>query len=259
MNIKIILFIAGLLLFYFSKAQSVEEYVVSSSGGLHANSNLLIEWSVGEVMTEAYTSDELKLFQGLHQPVFDLVEPPNNLIISSLDVNFGLDTCFFAPDTIFVAGNDNYVTVYDGGNLNLVAGKVIRIMDGFSVQHGGSLAVWIDKNGTFCGNKESTLLSSMDGQDPTEHEHFTFESGLDLFFRAYPNPTTGNLTVELINDDESSVIVELYSTLGNLIKRTASSGKNLIYFNVSDKQAGVYILRVSNHKGTAQQKIIKSN
>jgi hypothetical protein len=249
-------------IFCFLNAQSLEKYVVSSAGDLYTTNNLIIEWTIGEVMIESYSVGQLEIFQGLHQPFYDLPEPPSgNLHLTNFEVIHGLDTCFSAPDTIFVAGDNNMVTVYNGGALNLVAGKVIRLFYGFSVQHGGNFNAWIDTTGTFCGQKESTLLASLGSNDLTgQIDPFAPDNnGEGLLFKAYPNPTNGSFTVELMFDCESPAIVEIFTIMGNLIMKTGSSGKKLIVCDLTGKQAGVYIVRVSNQERTGQKKIIKNN
>jgi len=234
----------------------------ASAGNSYEDTSYFIDWSIGEVMTEYFFNEAIILNQGLHQPHFGVEQTDNNLHITNLQVAFGNQLCFDANDTITVAGDGSSVTVNDGGVLNLVAGKVIRLNYGFSVQHGGTFNAWIDTTGNFCGQKESTLLASLGSNDLTgQIVPFAPDNndGESLLFKAYPNPTNGSFTVELMFDCESPAVVEIFTIMGNLVMKTGSSGKKLIVCDLTGKQAGVYIVRVSNQERTGQQKIIKNN
>ena len=52
----------------FLFAQEIEREVLGSVGGIHQNTAVSMEWTIGEVMVETYQSGAIQLTQGFHQP-----------------------------------------------------------------------------------------------------------------------------------------------------------------------------------------------
>jgi hypothetical protein len=68
----------------------------------------------------------------------------------------------------------------------------------------------------------------------------------------YPNPSTGIYTIDLNEDAQ----VEVYDMLGKVVyKREAQEGKSTI--DISNYQAGIYLLHVKSENGSVTKKIIK--
>lgn len=51
-----------------SKAQTLQQQVFSSTGGMFNNNTFMLSWTVGEVVIDTYTSQLKILTQGFHQP-----------------------------------------------------------------------------------------------------------------------------------------------------------------------------------------------
>ena len=69
-----------------SNAQSLSPEVISSSGDFHESSAGSLSWTIGEPISETYTSTDYQLTQGFHQTKFTIVgleEHPKSLF----DVN----------------------------------------------------------------------------------------------------------------------------------------------------------------------------
>ena len=67
----------------------------------------------------------------------------------------------------------------------------------------------------------------------------------------YPNPTTGQLTVEM----EGLTEVEVYNLVGQcLLRQVVSEGTAII--DMSALQNGVYMVKVSANSGTVMQKVV---
>jgi len=63
-------------------AQSISPFVIASSGGEGSSGDMSIEWTLGEMMVETFTADDIVLTQGFHQP---------HLIVTSIDEMPGHD------------------------------------------------------------------------------------------------------------------------------------------------------------------------
>ena len=72
-------------------------------------------------------------------------------------------------------------------------------------------------------------------------------------FNIYPNPNTGNFTIE-IDNPENEVSIEIYNQLGELVKKVEKVGKlTLLDLNISQ---GIYLVRVKNGEEVWSQKIL---
>ncbi len=80
----------------------------------------------------------------------------------------------------------------------------------------------------------------------------TTESELQQLFTVYPNPTRGILNIKL-NENRVIDTIELYNSLGQLIKSTESNTS----IDVQNLPAGTYFISVYSDKGKGTQKFIK--
>ncbi len=73
--------------------------------------------------------------------------------------------------------------------------------------------------------------------------------------KVFPNPASEMVTVSLKNSSEKSELL-MYDTMGRLVKQVAFGNKNEIHFSVTDLQAGVYYLNISEGKNRITKKLI---
>ena len=79
----------------------------------------------------------------------------------------------------------------------------------------------------------------------------------DFSVRIYPNPTKGDLTVEIQSlPDENTATLRLYSMSGNLILQRTGV-RNIETLNISNQAAGIYILKITSGDSSTEWKIIK--
>jgi hypothetical protein len=79
--------------------------------------------------------------------------------------------------------------------------------------------------------------------------------------RAYPNPTSGPLFVEIMLGAESNVTVEMVDLLGQVIQTNyyehVSSGVNRFELNTGDLTTGVYFMRVIANEQVVTMPVIR--
>ena len=76
------------------------------------------------------------------------------------------------------------------------------------------------------------------------------ENGMNVTL--YPNPTTGQLTIEM----EGLTMVEVYNFVGQcLLRQPVSEGTTIV--DMSGLQDGVYMVKVSANSGSVMQKVVK--
>ena len=79
----------------------------------------------------------------------------------------------------------------------------------------------------------------------------------DFSVRIYPNPTKGDLTVEILNLPEGKTAnLRLYDMSGSLILQKTEV-RDTEYFNISNRPDGIYILKITSEDSTTEWKIIK--
>ncbi|MBL7900073.1 MAG: T9SS type A sorting domain-containing protein, partial [Crocinitomicaceae bacterium] len=72
----------------------------------------------------------------------------------------------------------------------------------------------------------------------------------------YPNPTNGNLTVDLSDVESEVVSVELRDVTGRIISSTTIIN-NKVNFNLSGESSGIYFVKVNGTNGSITRKIVK--
>ncbi len=83
--------------FFVGSAQTNLHELVSSSGGSFSGNNVLMDWSLGEIVTETVSTDNNVLTQGFHQDVYEISEifrVPNELFEVSVFPNPTSNTVF---------------------------------------------------------------------------------------------------------------------------------------------------------------------
>jgi hypothetical protein len=177
-----------------------------------------------------------------------------SIALQNQTVANGRDTCFDAVQAINVAGNSTTFTVQSGGTARLIAGQKIVFMPGTRVIAGGYLKGWITQDGQFCTPSKLPEPAAHDG---TGSADLMSQPG-NAFFRVYPNPTSGNFTLELRNIDASAgVTVELYGIQGERILSEALHGELKYPLSLGNTPVGIYFIRVTSGKHTGTGKIIR--
>ena len=125
---------------------------------------------------------------------------------------------------------------------------------------------YLEANTLYYWGVNENTVQDWAGNAITGDEYATFSTGEEMgvddilvseFARVYPNPTSGMISLEFINNDEKTV--SIYSATGAEIF-SAERLTGLSYtFNISDQPEGLYIVRVINRKSNAsvELKVIK--
>lgn len=76
-------------------------------------------------------------------------------------------------------------------------------------------------------------------------------------FKIYPNPTIGHLKIEFSNySDDSNYILEIFNPHGQSIYYIQPNS-SITEIDITDKQAGLYILKITIDSNESTWKIIK--
>ncbi len=82
----------------------------------------------------------------------------------------------------------------------------------------------------------------------------------DAIEKIYPNPASGNLTIAFTVNERSKVDISLYTLAGQKVatalNHTLSQGEYEASFNVSEQEAGVYLIVLNNGKSTDNMRVV---
>ncbi len=174
-----------------------------------------------------------------------------NSTVQNISVGSGLTSCYPASGFLRVAGNGTAVTVQSGGNATFVAGLAVNFLPGTTAAAGSYLHGYITTNNQYCPAPAAPLTGGEATQGPriAKVESFTVT--------AYPNPTTGMITVEIagaVND--RTFHMDIFTGRGEKTGEGSflSGGTRSLLL---DGPAGIYLLRVTSGDETRSVKVVK--
>ena len=179
--------------------------------------------------------------------------PPAIRSLQDKTISGSVPTCADASLTMLIAGNGTTYQVLAGGSVSHIAGQNIIYLPGTTVFAGGYLHGYISTE--FCTpyihpGDAPVVAGNGDTGEP-------LKSG-DSFFRIYPNPTSGNFTLELKGDATSAQVhVDIFGILGEKIQSKDLVMERKQEFSLIDRPTGVYVVHVISGALSETAKIIK--
>ena len=243
---------------FTSKAQQG----VVSAGGEATGSGGTMSFSTGQTDFMFFSSETGSIQFGLQQGFFfEEEEIPIDRFLTSEDIFPGEDQCFDAYKTIILAdGGDTFIVDANTG-VELIAGHSILMLPGTQVEYGGYLSARISTDGLFC-DVEEPMVASVRVNEPDRNEEPLSKQELDNpdkpFFRVYPNPTTGDFTVEISsNYSDLPYAIEVYGMRGEVIIRNEQLTGWQQHLSLQGQQPGLYMIRVQRGEEMGVERIIK--
>jgi hypothetical protein len=197
---------------------------------------------------------ELNLSTWVGPVSFTTAGNSSNVWLENIIISFGEDFCYESTDTIFVAGNGSHFIVENSGAAQIVAGKTVYLLSGVKVHENAYLRVWISDDGIFCTKQESLLAAS---KDVFQVDEIREQLNKDAIFRIYPNPGSGIFNLEIIGEPQEAFL-EIYGLMGVKYLEKRLAGQNKYVLDLSDKHAGVYLLRIVINGESGMLKLIKN-
>jgi hypothetical protein len=184
------------------------------------------------------------------RPNFRFVEIPR---VMTLHGTVSDTKCYNAMQTIIVAGGGNTFNVVSGGSVTLIAGKNIILLPTTTVESGGYMHAYISTD--FCGTLPTAIVAAPVGTEETNQPLKQENS----FFKVYPNPTTGDFTLEIFDDvpETATVKIEIYGMQGEGLLYEQFSGEKKHELSLNSKPSGIYYIRVFIGEVSGSVKIIK--
>jgi hypothetical protein len=172
-----------------------------------------------------------------------------------LSVNGDVSTvvCYNATNTITVAGaSTTFNVMAPSGSATFIAGVRILFMPGTHVNPGAYMHGYIST--TYC-----SISKSLDGPVAETKPEETQMNLSHTYFNLYPNPTSGNFTLEQKGDKTYGMVkVEIYSMNGKKVMTENIVGEKKHEFNFSDLPVGLYFVKIVADEYVETIKLIKS-
>jgi hypothetical protein len=176
---------------------------------------------------------------------------PEFRTVQNVTVAAGQTECYDAINTITVAGGTTYFIVQPEGSATFVAGMKIRFLEGTRAFAGAYMHGYIDPTGTYCNSDAPVGPLIMNEEVAISYERSNF--------RLYPNPTTGDFTLEQKGATlYSNVQVEVYSMTGEKVLSDLMVGERKHEFRFSDIQPGIYFVKVVTSDYVETIKLLKA-
>ena len=174
--------------------------------------------------------------------------------VSSTTLTTGETDCFNATQTITVAGDGTQVIVESGASANFIAGQNIRFLPGFDAQAGSYAHGYITTTDDYCVEAPPALVAA----EPEIKEGAIVNTGFTKLAQTelvvYPNPNSGEFTVELRNFKGESRII-LFNAVGQIVHDELTSDTEL-QMKVSNPKSGMYFIKVVNNNKQFSRKIV---
>lgn len=239
---------------------------VVSTGGEATGTGGTMSFSTGQTDFVLYESETGNIQFGLQQSFFfeegDPGVPPTRQLTTD-DISQSDEQCFDATQTIVLAGGDETFVVGAGTGVNLIAGTSIHMHPGTKVEQGGYLHARITTDGFYCDNAEKSILAvnpqkAINREEILPEPEIPGRSQEEDFFRVYPNPTTGDFTVEITaSDTDASYVIEVFGMRGEIIMRYDRLMEWQHHLSLQGHQPGLYLIRVQRDDEMGVQRIIK--
>ncbi len=238
---------------------AIQPAVLAQQGNVAAGGDAIgaggsMSYSIGQTDYLIYSSDQGSMSLGLQQSWPEILSIPFTYEIENTIINAGEILCFNAQQTLIVAGDGKHFTVEAYGHADLIAGNNILLKPGAKVELHGSLHARIST--VWCPSQQSLLVSSFEEPEPIKQN--LAEDQSSGFFKVYPNPTTGDFTLELLKVEEASLLlIEIYTMQGRLITRSELPAQTQHSLSLGGQQQGVFLIRVVQDQEIGTGKIIK--
>jgi hypothetical protein len=187
-----------------------------------------------------------------------VVYVPVQLPVSNVTISGGQNNCYNATQTITLAGSGTSFKILSAGSATMMAGQNILYLPGTKVYSGGYMHGYITSAGNCCGVNRIAFSENSNLSETGNDATIPLSSKGSAFFRVYPNPTSGNFTLEFNGDYVFTIVnVEVFGMRGEKVLAKVLAGERKYEFSLADLPAGIYFIRVISASKAVSLKIIK--
>jgi hypothetical protein len=180
---------------------------------------------------------------------------PKTYTVSDVILDNNIIECYNALDTIIVAGDGTTVDFNNGSSVSLIAGQSILFLPGFHAESGSFISAKITIDNEFCEGTSGSIASQPETKSvDSDNQIIPPATGEQKVVKIYPNPNSGQFTVELSNFD-NKVDICLYNTLGVKVFQTTTNMSGY-QIDLPGIQKGIYFIKVTNGKEQVTKKMV---
>lgn len=257
---------AAVVLFFSGIVSTQAQQSIVSAGGdaLGAGGSMSFSTGLPDYYFVETTGAGSLQFGVQHALSFQGDLPAEEELLQNMTILDGENSCFAALATITVAGNGTTFIVQNGGHAELISSGRVIMMEGTKVEHGGYLNARITTNGTFCPEPDKHFLEApVIAETPIQQDisrNYVLPALEENIFRVYPNPTTGQVTLELTNvsNRNKTTLVEVYGIRGEqVLRQELPADMYQLTLNLTQNPPGIYIIRVLSGNAFGTERIIR--
>lgn len=176
----------------------------------------------------------------------------STVTIQNETITDGNQECYNATSIITVAGSGTTVDIQSGGEATFIAGETIYLMPGFHSHSGSTTHAYITTTGDYCSSQQSMVANPDIVYDLPE-----IIADEEARVNIYPNPTTGNFTIDF-KGVETTADILLLNFQGNRLIEKRCKEQLKIELNITHLPPGMYIVVIKAKTELITKKIIKN-
>lgn len=190
--------------------------------------------------------------QAVSNTITMVIVPANTSVLGNVPAPLSL--CFDASNVVTVAGGGTTFNVASGASATMIAGQKIRYLDGTSVSPGGYMHGYITLTNSYCASLPPSMVSILTGEEENQQPAV----GSQQSFRVYPNPTTGEFTVEATGHSSNLISqITVFNLSGSKVFTIDLKGERNHRCSLSGLPTGIYFIHVTTGNETGVSKLIK--
>jgi hypothetical protein len=187
--------------------------------------------------------------------------PPEFDTVQDVTVTNNQTECFNATNTILVAGSGTSVDINSGGEATFIAGQKILFKPGFSAHSGSYMHAYLTTSGNYCSNPIPPSASPPPGNSKegiaTVSNLNNNTPDINQKVSVYPNPTTGNLTIDF-KGEETTATIRVINFQGGIVLETKTNQQLTKKLDLRFLPEGMYVLVINTKDQQITKKIIKN-
>ena len=139
----------------------------------------------------------------------------------------------------------------------MLASDTVKLGQGTRIYPGGYLHAVTTLNCIPCLTSKSVVLISR--QDGLTNEETAISGFGNSFFRVYPNPTSGDFTIEWMDSTEKPLhaAIVIQNMLGEKILESELNNEVTKRISLGSCNAGIYLFRVTDGERNGLVKVVK--
>ena len=236
---------------YYEDGELVEEYhqpvitFISKTGN-----ELTVTLPEGSATTGTVATEMIEFTR----IVYDSFASVQNVTLGS-----GTTSCYDAFGTVTVAGDGTAFSANSGSSATMISGNNIRYLTGTQVKSGGLMRGYITTNNQYCPVNYTYITPENSNLISGNTDAISQSDGRkDGKLLVFPNPTDGEITLQLQENEETRMIKVEITDINGIIELSENlSGARKHNLSVESLRPGMHFLRLTTEESTETLKLVR--